>query len=132
VSTPQTGPGETPGPRDWREMPPTHQYELRITLANEVVEAIRISRGEYYDLKRLIGDMRDEQHIRLLPTLTWGILGKRAISLLAGASLAMLYLKWHGYLAVSWWLAATPFLGVVVARLAWSGILRLRRGRRPE
>jgi hypothetical protein len=118
VSTPPPWAGSYPASRDWSAMPPDLVYSLRVTHADEVVEEITVKRDEWHMAKQFIGDIRGEQWMRAAPTITWNILARRALSTLVGASAAMVYLKWHGYLAIGWWAALTPFLLVIAARLA--------------
>ena len=118
MSTPPPWAGSYPASRDWSAMPPENVYSLRVTHDGEVVEEITVKRDEWHMAKQFIGDIRGEQWMHLAPTLSMAILAKRALSVLVGASAAMVYLKWHGYLAIGWWAALTPFLAVIAARLA--------------
>jgi hypothetical protein len=126
VSTPK-GPGETPG-RNWREMPAENVYELQIRRDAEVVEIISLTRNEYHVAKQIVGEMRLEQWMHLAPTLTWRILAKRGLSALAGASAALVALKWYGHLAISWPTALAPLLVVIGARLARLCLRELAEG----
>jgi hypothetical protein len=118
VSTPPTGAGSHPASRDWRAMPPENIYSLRVTHAGEVVEEITVKRDEWHMAKQFIGDIRGEQWMHAAPTITWNILARRALSVLVGASAAMVYLKSKGYLDVTWWAALAPLGAVIAARLA--------------
>jgi hypothetical protein len=99
-------------------MPPDLVYSLRVTHDGEVVEEITVKRDEWHMAKQFIGDLRGEQWMHLAPTLTMGILAKRALSTLVGASAAMVYLKSKGYLDVTWWATLAPLGVVIAARLA--------------